>query len=242
VATDSDRLLVTLAEQLKVPWLQVAHATELTRQNLLEAAAVEDETRTDLTTVQQLFGTIDVVSQAALQLIDGYLLSTQLNFGAAGLELEPVSVSSTMYDVAQRLDGYAKVYDCELELAVQGRFGPIMANRRALDAALSNLGYSFIEAAQNTTVRLVLRRNKHGISTGIFSTVDGLSNDLLKRARKLYGYARQPLSGFTASSGAGVFVADSLMNSMDGRLRTSRQGALTGLAATFVPSRQLSLV
>ena len=247
MAADSELLLLLLAEQLKTPWLQVAYAAELSRQQ----AAIPTAAGADAT--ERLHTTVEVVSQAALQLIDGYLLSAQLEFGDTDPGLEPVSMSSTLYDVAQRLDGYAKAYDCQLELKLQGRSAPVMANRRALDAALTNLGYSFIEAAHHTlqsrednrlhsNVTLVMRHNAQGLSAGMFSQLDGLSNELLKRARVLYGYARQPLSGFTSGSGAGVFVADALISSMDSRLKTSRYGELTGLAATFVPSRQLAMV
>jgi len=40
----------------------------------------------------------------------------------------------------------AKQYQCKLELHLSGRYEPVMANKAGLEAALTSLGYVFIEA------------------------------------------------------------------------------------------------
>jgi len=77
---------------------------------------------------------------------------------------------------------------------------------------------------------------------GMFANVDGLSADMFKRAHHLFGQARQPLTQLTPNSGAGVFVADSLLASMSARLRIAHHQKLSGLAATFATSSQLNLI
>jgi hypothetical protein len=234
VRTQSPELLfTTLAEQLKLPFVTVKHAAEL-----LRAHPSPEE-------LERLLETIALTSSSALTLIDGYLLSVRLQ-AEPKLPLEPVSLSSVLYDTAQSLDTYAKAHDCKLELHVTGKFGPVMARREVLQAALQSLGFSFIEAARQpdgeTIVTLAAKRVKGGMSTGIYSGINKLNSNLLKQAKILQGVARQPLGDFSAGSGAGVFVADALMNYLESPVRISRFQTLYGLAVTLTPSKQLNLV
>jgi hypothetical protein len=226
-------LFASLAEQVKLPFVQIAHAAELLQ---LRPSPAE---------LERLLSTISLTSDAALKLIDGYLLSVQLQ-QTPGLPLEPVSLSSVLYDTAEGLSDYARAHDCELELQLQGKYGPVMARHDVLKSALLSLGYAFIEAVSRpdarTTLSLVARRTARGMSAGIFSSQEGLSKGLFKQGKQLQGIARQPLSDFSAGSGAGIFVADSLLSHLDSPLRVARFRAQTGLAATLIPSFQLSLV
>ncbi|CAN5385521.1 hypothetical protein BH10PAT3_BH10PAT3_5130 [soil metagenome] len=233
LAHQSRLLFTSLAEQVKLPFVQIAHAAELSRLH-----PGKDE-------LEQLFKTISLTSEAAMKLIDGYLLSVQLQ-QKPGLPLEPVSLGSVLYDTAHQLDAYAKAHDCTLELHVQGKYGPVMARPEVVRTAIESLGYSFIEAAgrkgASTRIMLAARKTAGGMSAGVFSDTDRLSSSLFKQAKVLKGLARQPLGEFSAGSGAGVFVADALFAWLDSQMRVARFQALQGLAATLIPSRQLSLV
>jgi hypothetical protein len=226
-------LFTTLAEQVKLPFITVKHAAEL-----LRAHPNKDE-------LERLLQTIALTSSSALKLIDSYLLSVQLQTESR-LNLEPVSLSSVMYDTANSLEAYAKAHDCEIELRLMGKFGPVMARRDVVQSALESLGYSFIDAASKpdapTKITLAVRRTKSGMSTGIYSDVSKLNSGLLKQARVLKGVARQPLGDFSAGSGAGVFVADALFDFFDTTVRVARFENLFGLAAHLQPSLQLNLV
>ena len=219
---------------MKLPLLQIARRVELAR----------------LTTAEpdNLLDSIELTADGALQLIDSYLLSTKLAKAHASLQLEPVSVSAVLNETAHQLERLAKQNDCEVELHLAGRYEPVMAHRAGLEAALTSLGYVFIEAQSSLphTARPVLKlaahRSKTGIVAGMFADLEGLSADMYRRAHNLYGQARQPLTQLLASSGAGVFVADSLLSSMATRLRIAHHQKLTGLAATFTPSSQLNLM
>lgn len=229
----SDILFSSLAEQVKLPFIQISHAAELLHSDQ------------SFTGSGQLIETISLASQAALNLIDGYLLSVRLQ-KEPGLILEPVALSSVMYDAAQTLDAYGRAHDCEVQLELHGKYGPVMGRQEIIEAALTALGYSFIEASGSNggraKITLVLRRTIYGLSAGIFSTNDQLSNGLLKRAKALQGLVRQPLGDFSAGSGAGVFVADALFTALESPMRVSRFHSERGLASTLMPSRQLSLV
>lgn len=224
-----DRLLRALAEQLKLPLIQIARQAEL--------AALTNETAS--------FKSIEYAADMALRLVDSYLLSVQLQ-ALPSLELEPVSVSAVLQDTANRLNQLAKQYDCDLAVHISGKYEPVMAHRPSLEAAYSVLGYAFIEAippADHThQVLLAAHKSQKGIVAGIFGDQPGLNADMYRRARALYGNARQSLPSATPASGASIFVADSLFNNMATSLRLARHHNLPGLAATFLPSHQLQLV
>ncbi len=229
---DSEKLLEALAEQLKVPLLHISTFSELARSGR---------------DVTDLLPHIEVAADRALHFIDSYLLSNNLIQRQVSLQLEPVSLASVLYDTAHRLDGLAKQYGSQLELEIGGRYEPVMANREGLEYALANIGQVLIEAQSHQAAksqRLVMgaHRRRGGIVAGVYADVEGLNANALNRARALHGKARHPLSDVVASSGAGLFIAESILSSMSAQLRVAKHHRRSGLAATFVPSQQLALV
>lgn len=229
------RLLDVLAEQMKLPLIQIARLAEL---NLL------DGQEKNLALSQ-----IELTADSALRLIDGYLLSTKLARAQSYIQLEAVSVSAVLNDTAHQLSKLAAQQNCEIELHLAGKYEPVMAHRAGLEAALTSLGYAFIDAQTNNNqnnqaiIKLAAHRGKKGIVAGLFTGNDeNLTTSLYRRGRELYGHARQPLANLTATSGAGIFVADSLLASMAAKLRVAHHQKLTGLAATLMPSQQTVLV
>ncbi len=224
-----DRLLRALAEQLKVPLIQIARQAELAK----------------LTDTKDAFGHIEYTADMGLRLIDSYLLSVQLQ-AQPMLQLEPVSVSAVLQDTVHRLNHLAKQYDCELEVHLSGKYEPVMANRESLEAAFATLGYAFIESVPPADSRhrivLAAHRSSKGLVAGVFSEEAVMTSEMFGRAKALYGSARQPAPGLSGGSGAGLFVADSLLASMASPLRMARHQKLSGLAATFLPSQQLQLI
>lgn len=232
-ADASARLLESMAEQIKIPLMQIARLSELSRWRGSQ--------------FKQALKTIEETADSSLRFIDSYLLSNQLLQKQLTLELEPVSLSSVLNDIAHQLSGYAGRYDCELQLVIDGRFGPVMAHRQALEAALTSLGQSMIEArsqaeAGDRQVVLAAHRTRGGITAGVYGEVEGLEPNDFKRAAALHGLARQPFAGSSAGSGAGIFIADVILEGMATHLRPARHHKNNGLAATFLPSRQLQLV
>jgi hypothetical protein len=187
-STDSfDQLLCALAEHIKLPLTQISQMGELARLTGSYDAYLES---------------IGITAAAAIQLVDGYLLSKELA-------------------------------------------------RDALETAFASLGQAFLESPASESsgsapgpmsVTFAAHRTHHGIVAGIFTDMDGLSNRLLARARKLYGRSGQPFNAAMPGGAAGVFIADSILSSMSARLRYASHNRVPGLAATLVPSRQLSLV
>lgn len=228
----SQRLLLSLAEQLKVPLLQI------TRQAELDSLKHSPKT---------LPG-IRVTADSALKLIDSYVLGVQLATQENGcFEAEPVSISSVLYDAAAELSPFAKAYDVKLDLELSGRYGPVTANRHGLQAALVSLGFALIEALpalETSQLRLQLsaHRCRYGIVAGLYCDAQQLTTEALRQGRQLYGRARQPLVNVASGSAAGVFVADALLHGMDSRLTVSKHHKLYGLGAVLQPNPQMQLV
>jgi hypothetical protein len=217
----TEQLFLSLAEQMKVPLLQIARQAE--------AGALLGNSADALTEVH-------TQADIALKLVDGYMLSMRLASRENDpLAVGPVSVSSMLYDTAQQLTPIAKMYGVELEVEMAGKYGPVEAHQQGVKAALVSLGYALIEAlpagGSNKQLRLQLaaHRCRYGISTGLYGNL-------------LHGTARQPLPGMTHSGGAGVFVADAILQALGSHLRISHYHNRTGLGTVLQPNPQLQLV
>ncbi len=228
----SQELLLSLAEQLKLPFMQIARHAEY------GSAQKRVSTLTDIQTT----------ADAALKLVDAYIMGVQLASQQDRiLDMEPVTVSSVLYDASAELLPIARAYNVKLDMRIDGKFGPVMTNRQALQAALVSLGYALIEAlpAADTPqlhLQFSAHRCRYGIVAGVYCDAQHLSAQTLRQGRKLYGQARQPLTYLSPSSGAGIFVADAILQSMQSDLTTSRHGNLRGLATILQPNPQLQLV
>lgn len=225
----SQQLLIGVAEELKLPLIQIARQAEQGQLGMADLPAIQ------------------ATADSALRLLDNYVLAVRLALDPQQFDREPVSVSSVLYDAGQQLDGLAKAYDVDLELNIGGRFAPVMAHHQGLQAALVSLGAALIEAVpargeQQLKLQLATHRSRYGIVAGVYSETRQLSNEALQRGRELQRTSRQPLLNLTHTSGAGIFVADAILNAMDLSLKTSRHHRLYGLGAVLQPNRQTQLI
>lgn len=228
---------MTLSEDLSLPLLQVKTSIDLLQaSNFTRTAAQQHAKETTLNVA------------AGLQQIEAYrlLLSSE---DIAKLPTEPLSVGALMEEIAHQLSPYAAQYDTEVEVSVQHRLAPVLANSRSLTSALEVLGSSLIRAQASQTeqgsYRLVL--GAHGsqggaIAAGVFSNIHGLSDRTLRAARSLAGKARQPLPAVPAGAAAGVLLADMLCASLWQPLRAAAHDNLAGLATSLPASKQLKFV
>ncbi len=230
----ADSLLVSVAEQLKIPLTTIARQAELSQLTGQLELTDTDAIRTQAT--------------AALTLVDSYLLGIELLHAHARLQLEPVSIASTITDAAHDLDRFAHHHRVQLEVEVAGKYGPVMSNPQGLRAALLSLGFALVEAQAAQDIRgpkrvvFATHRTPHGIVTGIYGQYGPLNAGHWRAALGLAGRARQPLTVLSSGSGAGLFVADTILRSMDTHLRVGHYQHQSGLAATFQPSKQLEFV
>lgn len=225
---EDERLMKTLAEQLKLSLLQIARLSEI------------QMTSEDRATIAQM-------AQTALRLVDSYLLSTDVHLQQSLLP-EPTSINSILYEAAEEVREHSQLYGCDVEVQLTGRLRPIFGNAELLRAAFAALATALIEmqkpVGQSTARRIVLAAHRHGenIVAGVFTEQSGLTTDMFRRARALYGSSRQPLVNSLPSAAAGVFLADSLFTSVASPLKIAHHNKLSGLATNLLPSQQLRLV
>ncbi len=228
----NERLLLSVVEQLSRPLLQLHHLAELAELQPKTAA--------------EQWQLVRLLSGTSLQLAESYALSLRLEGKLTSVQLEPLAISSLLYEAAEALEPYAKQSGVTLELDTGPRAVPVLGDRMVLQAALVSLGQVFIDGGSQqddmATIRLSAHRSRYGMVAGLYSDMSGLGAESLRQARQLHGRARQPLQRLVSGPAAGVFVADSLLRSLASRLHVARYHKLTGLAATLVPSAQLQLV
>ncbi len=228
----SQQLLIAVVEQLKVPLIQIAGNAELAK---LDGAA-------------ERIAQIQISADTALQLLDNYVLGVRLTGNdAAKVNVEPVSVAAVLHDAGNQLMPIAKAYGVTLDLQLDGKYGPVMAHRRALQAAFVSLGYALVEAlpAQETPslqLKLSAHRCRYGIVAGLYCEMEQLTAQALQMGRRLQGHARQPFSTWSHTSAAGVFVADAILHAMSTRLMISRHRHLRGLGAVLPLNPQLQFI
>lgn len=230
-ADEQQQILRSIAEDMKMPFLRIMSQAQLSQ---LEASQAD------------LSG-IETTADAALRLLDGYIISTQIYNGQQELLLQPVSITAGMYDAKQYLSRLAKLHDCEIEVRVPRSIDLVMANPVALQTTLVSLGYSLISSLVNMPAKkqfiiFTAKRTKRGVVAGVYSPGIDISAETLRRARHLRGRARQPVTDLAQGSGAGIFIADTLLTAMSSELKTTRFSMTGGLAATFLPSHQLALL
>lgn len=228
-----EQLFLGLVEQLARPLLNMSQLAEL--------AAGGDPASS-----QEYWQTMRAIADSSLQLVESYALSLRVHGNVTSLNLEPITVSSLLYDTAHELQAFAKQYGVELELESGSRLQPVLADRAVLQSAMTSLGQVFVlaqaESDEPSAVRLAAHRGRYGVVAGLYGRLPHLSVDSLRRAHALQGMARQPLQRLVSGPAAGVFVANSLLQTLEARLHVARYRSLTGLAATLQPSQQLQLV
>lgn len=222
------RLLAALAEELRLPLLQILHKSQLADINQ-DYSQLKD---------------IESTAETTLRLIDSYLFSTQVLLGQQQLDLQPVSVSAVLYDVQQHLSKVARLYNCQLTIRASKKTGLVMTHRLGLQTALLTLAYSFITASNTAKRRIILHAEQVDgqIRTGILASNSGINQLALERARAFHGRVKQPFSALTHNTGAGVYVADTLCTAMASRLQAETKRGFRGLALTLQPSHQLALL
>lgn len=228
---ENDRLFKILIEQLKLPFLHIARQTE----------AAKYGTMTD-------YADINSIAEMSIKLIDSYLL-TSGESDQTSLELEPVSLSSVLNSAAENLTSLAKVYDCDVELHLGGKYAPVMSRNDKLEAAITMLGYSFIESnlansPNRKRGRVILSgyRTSHGLVAGVFSPEVEITNENFQHSINNFRSTKQAIPEMSHSTGAGIFIADSILRDLTTKLRVAHYKRISGLAATLIPSQQLQLV
>lgn len=201
-----------VADQLKMPLLQIRHLIELSE-------AGRDEQ-------------IMALASHALRTIDAY----ELAHGQSSLALEPVSVGSVMYDVAHRLFPYAQQYNCDIAIDSKGKHGSIMAERSSLQLLLELLGETLVAMpSASKCPRIVL--GAHAVKGEVVAGVFRAAKDMELSPRRADGR-----SAAAWQPDAAIGLAELLALRLDTTLKPYRHSRFPGVGARFLRSSQLRLV
>ena len=172
-----------------------------------------------------------------LHVLDALLVSRQLE-DQTTLQIEPINVGSVMADVAHRLYPYAKALDCSIDVVVSSAQRPVIANRDLLETALLALGSSVVsvksfgETAVGKPIVLAANSRAHSVQLGMYAQI--LEN-FAARSSTHTSYDA------VAAGGAGVWVAELLMQRMAATLKQSSFQKTPGYATALPYSPQLTL-
>ncbi len=183
---------------------------------------------------------IEVLSKHALKIIDSYTCS----INQVKLELEPVNVSSALYDVAHSLRPLSRQLGCDLSIDVRGMQMPVMTHRQTLKDILFLLGSSVLHShSSNEKSELVFgaHSTKIGVVAGVFSSIHNITQSDIRQAHQLLGRAHTP-SPLLGSSGTSIVLADKLSQQLNTSLKSIRHNAINGIGVALNTSNQLQLV
>jgi len=230
--SEEQKLFLGVVEQISRPLVTISRMSEL--------ALTSECTTTDQWQIVQS------IINASLQLVESYSLNLRVRGKLTPLNLEPITVSALLYDTAERLNPFAKQYGVEIELEPGPRAQPVITDKVVLQSALESLGQVFVmaqaEVERHAYVRLGAHRSAHGVVAGYYTASSTLGVDSLRRAHAMQGTARQPFQQLVNGPAAGVFVAESLLQTLSVHLHVAKYHNMTGLATTLLPSQQLQLV
>ncbi len=184
---------------------------------------------------------IQLISEQALMLIDGFIRSTD----QIELPLEPTSTAAVLYDVAHVLQPLAAVSNYEIHVDLPSSNRPIMVHRETLKTMLTILSTSFIEGrGEENLHHLVLasHRTAKGVVVGAFTDDIQVSQQAVRLSRQLHGRASQSFPELGLVGGAGLAIADRLSSRLNAPLKACHHRSLAGIGSLFAPSQQLSLV
>lgn len=219
----SARLLDGLARELKLSLTFIARSAEYQA----------GKSKYDL-------GGIEKSAGDSLKLIDSYLLCAQTEYGQQLLPLEPVGPGSVLYEVVQNFHPQKRPVIIRAEYRE-----PVMANKKALVAALYSLAKVVISSVEDKKRQVFLvsqKKRRDGLSVGVFTKGFSVKPSEIQRSAKLLGKSDMSLSNQTFASGVDLTIATQLAASMGGEVFSSRYKGMGGLSMSLLKSDQLSLV
>jgi hypothetical protein len=217
----NDQLLLSIVEHLKLPLINIARKSEL-------------ENSKD----------INVLAETSIRLIDGYILGLNVNSNQFEFEFEPVSISEVLNNSAHNLSKLAKIYDCNIELNLEGKFVPIMGRKAEIESAITIIGQSLIESNNTKSNQILLSAYRSGqkITAGVFSPTLDITSANLRKALTSGLKSRQGLPDFSHTPVSGIYIADILLDRLATKLGVYHHNKIMGLASSFLPSQQLRLI
>lgn len=223
---DANELSYSIAHELRMPLLNIARLSELQQSS-----------------TRPSFEAIETIADSILKLLDSYLIATRYTNQQIKLELEPISLSAVMYDVAQYMDRLSRAQNCELRLKVQKHGGLVLAHPQAIKAAFLSLCYAFLHSSDQTkkaVITLETHRVQGSVIAGVVSDDIHIEKNVFMKGQQLAGKAYQSIKDIP-TNGAGYFIAANLFETMTVPVQYIHSNRRFGIMGTFHSSSQLAL-
>lgn len=224
---DANDLSYSIAHELRMPLLNIARLSELQQ-----------------SAKRPSFEAIETIADSVLKLLDSYLVATRYTNEQIKLELEPISLSAVMYDVAQYMDRLSRAQNCELRLKVQKNSGLVLAHPQGIKAAFLSLCYGFLHSTDHTkkaVISLEAHRMHGRVLAGVISNDIHIEKGAFMMGQKLAGNAYQSIKNIP-TNGAGYFIATDLFETMAVPVQFIHSNRRFGVMGSFHASSQLALL
>lgn len=224
---DTNDLSYSIAHELRVPLLNIARLSELQQ-----------------SASRPSFEAIETIADSILKLLDSYLIAARYTNEQIKLELEPVSLSAVMYDVAHYMDRLSRAQNCELRLKIQKHSGLVLAHPHGIKAAFLSLCYAFLHSSDQTkkaVITLEAHRVQGGVIAGVLSDDIRIEKGAFMKGHKLAGKAYQSIKDIP-TNGSGYFIASNLFETMTIPVQYIHSNRRFGIMGTFHSSSQLALL
>lgn len=225
--TSQDRLLSSLARELKNPLILMARQAELAGKSSSDPA----------------FSSIRETAENTLKLIDSYLLMARSEYGQQALPLEAIGIGSAIYDAVKDLRISAGEQKIDFVTDIKDAY--VMANREGLSAIIRCLSeIALTQDNQENFRRLVkikVRSERQKVSVAILSNQLDITDSELEAATKLQGISHLA-DAKISDSGIRLAIADMLARSFGTTLSARKVDGLKGFGFDLNCSRQLQLV
>lgn len=226
-------LLKSIAEELRLPLIQISRLAELNLQNQ----------KIDQKDIKKMESSADL----AIQLLESFILGVEYSDRQIEIELSPITIGAVLNDVAHQVNKLATANNYDIELSVKSAH-PVMGNYEAIKMAYLNIAHTIITGStrhennrRSSLVFAVYNRGPKNMA-GIYSNNLDINKNVWERSINNFEKSRQKMPEFSHINGSGFFVASSILEAMSLELGPSKFHGDKGLAAGFPLSQQLQLV
>ncbi|MEX2014674.1 MAG: hypothetical protein WD885_01955 [Candidatus Saccharimonadales bacterium] len=224
---NNSETLDSLVRELKRSLVLIARQAELNKSHLEEKS---------LESIQEN-------AEKTLRLIDSYLLMAQSEYGQRLLPVEPLSVGSVIYSVAEEIRPVARKADIDIVLNINDAL--VMANPKGLRAAVLCLSDMVLTQTSierdGRVVEINTKRSSGDIKISVLSQSMKVKNSDLRKALEGLGRTHMAFSSSSSESGVRLAIASLLGESLGTRLKAVRSNNTQGIGFNLALSRQLQL-
>jgi K+-sensing histidine kinase KdpD len=225
-------LLRSVALELKTPLTHIAGTSSMLTQG---STQLTDEV------IEQL-RRIELSSDRLLNLVDGLILAGRAAEGQLDLPLQPTNVAAVVSDSQRELAPLAARYGRTFSLHVTNELTPASAHSRALNLICYSLFDTVMRTSQSEVIELLVHHQVDDIMVTIRDDGDSIRPASLRTLLTKLGTSAQPSAALPGVSGLSLFIADSLLTNMSGRLHTGRVRGKRIVSFSLPRSEQLCLV